>query len=84
VDGNSTRAICRTWRQNNVQYPFWNRYYHAHCLIYLGFSFPDGMAILEPPFPGYFTDIMCWRDCTIRYQLDDIMAERVLLGMPPL
>lgn len=83
IDGTS-RPILRPYRHNNAQFPFWNGYYHTHCLIYLGVSFPDGMTVIEVPKPGYFTDIMFWRDCTIRHQLDDIMIDRINRGMPRL
>ena len=83
IDG-TARRICRPWRNNNAQFPFWNGYYHSHCLIYLGISFPDGMITLTSPFSGHYTDTMCWRDCTIRYQIDACMNERVINGQPVL
>ena len=47
----------------HMQQLFWNEYYHQHCLIYLGISFPDGMQVIELPHPGYFTDVMVWNIC---------------------
>jgi hypothetical protein len=84
IDG-TCKEILRPTGNNNAQLPFWNRYYHAHCLIYMGISFPDGMTIIELPNPGYYTDVAAWRDCTFRYQLEDVMDERVnQLQMPRL
>ena len=33
-------------------------------LNWLGFAFPDGMMVLDGPFPGYFTDSMSWTAST--------------------
>ena len=80
IDG-TCRPISRPFQNNNAQFPMWNGYYHTHCMIFLGLCFPDGLVVLEPPFPGYFTDTMCWRDCVLRHQLDEIMAERLLQNL---
>ena len=45
-------------------------------------SFPDGMVVMEGPEPGYETDVMVWRDCLIRHQLEAIMQAR-LVDNPP-
>jgi hypothetical protein len=76
IDGQS-RKIGRPRGNNNVQFPFWNGYYHMHCIIFLGISFPDGMLVIDPPFPGYFTDVMSWRECLFRHQFEEIMNTRV-------
>jgi hypothetical protein len=56
---------------------FYNHYHHGHfLLIWQGVSFPDGMVVLEGPEPGYFTDVMVWRDCQLRQDLEQIMLER--------
>ncbi len=53
---------------------FYNHYHHGHfLLIWQGVSFPDGMVVLEGPEPGYFTDVMVWRDCQLRQDLEQIM-----------
>ena len=53
------------------------RYYHGHYLIWQGVSFPDGMIVLEGPFPGFNTDPIVWRDCEIRHALEEIMVSRL-------
>ena len=83
IDG-TARYICRPWRNNNAQFPMYNGYFHAHCMIFLGVSFPDGMVVLEPPFPGYFTDVMAWRDCHVRHQLDILAEDRADNNLPNL
>ena len=45
-------------------------------------SFPDGMVVLEGPFPGYETDIMVWRDSEIRTEINDIMEARLAENLP--
>jgi hypothetical protein len=52
------------------------RYYHGHFLIWQGVSFPDEMVVLEGPFPGYNTDMIVWRDCQIRHDIEAIMQAR--------
>jgi hypothetical protein len=58
------------------------RYYHGHCIIWQGVSFPDGMIVLEGPFPGFNTDPMVWRDCQIRHDLENIMLARMMENPP--
>ena len=53
------------------------RYYHGHYLIWQGVSFPDGMVVLEGPFPGFNTDTIVWRDCQIRHDIEEIMQSRI-------
>ena len=69
---------------NGVQNPFYNGHMHGHYLIFQGMSFPDGMVVIEGAFPGYQQDIMIWRDCEMRIQLEEIMVERVAQGLPRL
>ena len=45
-------------------------------------SLPDGMVVLEGPFPGYETDIMVWRDSEIRTEINDIMEARLAENPP--
>jgi hypothetical protein len=75
IDGQA-RKIGRPRGNNNAQYPFWNGYYHMHCILFLGVSFPDGMVVIDPPFGGYFTDVMSWRDCFFKHQYGEIMDIR--------
>jgi hypothetical protein len=42
------------------------------------------MTVISDPEPGYYTDIMVWRDCQLRQELQDIMNERVANGLPRL
>jgi hypothetical protein len=79
IDGQA-RKIGRLHGNNNAQFPFWNGYYHMHCIIYLGISFPDGMVVIDTPFPGYFTDVMTWGESLVRHQLVDIMNIRIQNG----
>jgi hypothetical protein len=67
-----------------VQNPFYNGYMHGHYLIFQGMSFPDGLTLVEGPWPGYHTDIMCWNDSEFKTALDAIMAARVAAGLPRL
>jgi hypothetical protein len=39
------------------------------------------MIILEPPFPGYFQDLMCWGECHIRHEIEELMLWRVANGL---
>ena len=61
---------------------FCDRYYHGHYIIWQGVSFPDGMIVLDGPFPGFNTDPMVWRDCEIRQELEEIMISRILEDPP--
>ena len=36
------------------------------------------MIVIEGPEPGHFTDVMFWRDCHIKLQLEVIMQQRVV------
>jgi hypothetical protein len=49
--------------------------------IWQGISFPDGMTLISGPEPGYYTDIMVWRDCDVRHDLEEIMHEREANGL---
>lgn len=80
----TAEAICRPYQHDNAQFAFFNQYHHGHFIIWQGVTFPDGMIVLEGPEPGYFTDIMVWRDCQLRLQLELIMAEREANGLPRL
>ena len=40
------------------------------------------MLVLEGPFPGYNTDMIVWRDCQIRHEIEAIMQSR-LAEQPP-
>ena len=83
IDG-TANPICRPRGNNNMQNPYYNGYHHGHFLIWQGVSFPDGMVVIEGPFPGYFNDVMVWRDCQIRHDLEIIMNERVQENLPRL
>ncbi len=78
----TANEICRPGGPANIQNAFWNGYHHGHFIIWQGVSFPDGMIVLEVPFPGYETDTMVWRDCEIRNQLQDIMDARLAEDPP--
>jgi len=71
IDG-TAREICRPG--GGIQNPFWNGYHHGHFLMYQGVSFPDGMVVISGPEPGYYTDLMLWRDCRLRVDLEAMMA----------
>lgn len=73
----TANEICRPTGNNNAQFPFFNQYHHGHFIIWQGVTFPDGMVVLEGPEPGYFTDIMVWRDCQLNISLEQIMQERM-------
>jgi hypothetical protein len=76
IDG-THRPIGRLLGNGNAQHPFWNGYYHCHCLIFLTINFPDGMLVLEPVSPGYYTDLLCWNEAVIlRNQLETLMNFR--------
>ena len=60
---------------NDYQNAMWNEYYHAHGLLYLGISFLDGMALVEIPNPGYYTDVMQWNETSFRHDLNIIMNQ---------
>jgi hypothetical protein len=79
LDG-THRCICRPFRNNNAQNAFYNGYFGLHVLMYLFLSFPDGMVVMDIPRPGYFTDIMLWRDSDFRAALEAIMLDRMLHG----
>jgi len=81
LDG-SAKEMCRPGGPPGIQNAFWNGYYHGHFLIWQGVSFPDGMLVLEGPFPGYQTDTMVWRDCQTREELEEIMEERLAEDPP--
>ena len=81
LDG-SAKEICRPGGPLAIQNAMWNGYHHGHFLIWQGVSFPDGMLVLEGPFPGYQTDTMVWRDCHIRDQIEEIMQERLAEDPP--
>ena len=83
LDG-THREICRPYGNNNAQFYFYNGYFREHVIMYLGLSFPDGMLVLDPPQPGYFTDTMQWRDSIMQNELEAIMVERAQLNMPRL
>ena len=76
--------ISRPWGQFNLQLSFWNGYKKMHCVLYQGISFPDGMTVVSGPEPGYFTDIMGWRDAQSRQDFIAINAARVVAGQQPL
>ena len=40
------------------------------------------MIVLSRPTPGYYTDIMLWRDCRARLELDKIMNQRAASNPP--
>jgi hypothetical protein len=79
LDG-THRTICRPFEHNNAQNAFYNGYFGVHVLMYLIFSFPDGMLVVDIPRPGHFTDIMLWRDSDFRAELEAIMLHRIQLG----
>lgn len=76
--------ISRPWGQQNLQLSFWNGYKKMHCVLYQGISFPDGMTTVSGPVPGYFTDIMGWRDAPSRQDLAAINTARGIAGQFPL
>jgi hypothetical protein len=80
----TVNAICRPGGNQNIQNAFYNRYHHGHFIIWQGVTFPDGMVVLEGPEPGHYTDIMVWRDCMLRQELEEVMLEREALGLPRL
>jgi hypothetical protein len=59
----------------------YNHYHHGHFLIWQGITFPDGMVVLSGPEPGFFVDIMVWRDCLTRRHLERIMNARQAAGL---
>jgi hypothetical protein len=36
------------------------------------------MVVMEGPEPGYETDIMVWRDCQIRHDIEEIIKSRLV------
>ena len=72
----TANEICRPAGNNNAQNLFYNNYHHGHFIIWQGVTFPDGMVVLEGPEPGYFTDVMVWRNSQLRQALELIMQER--------
>ena len=78
----TAKKVCRPGGPAAIQNAFWNGYHHGHFIIWQGVSFPDGMVVIDGPFPGYETDTMVWRDSAVREQLDDIMGAR-LAEVPP-
>jgi hypothetical protein len=83
LDG-TANEICRPGGNDNAQNAFYNGYHHGHFIIWQGVSFPDGMLVIEGPFPGYYTDTMVWRDCNIKNQLEEEMQVRIQNGQPRL
>lgn len=77
----SLLLLCDDEAHNNAQYPFYNHYHHGHFIIWQGITFPDGMIVLSGPEPGFYTDIMVWRDCQVRRDLDAIMNHRAAAGL---
>ena len=51
-------------------------------MIWQGVSFPDGMMVLEGPFPGFNTDTVVWRDSEVRADLELIMQSRMAKTPP--
>ena len=51
-------------------------------MIWQGVSFPDGMMVLEGPFPGFNTDTVVWRDSEVRADLELIMQSRMAKNPP--
>ena len=47
--------VARVLGQDNAQSPFWNGYMHGHFIFWQGISFPDGMVVIDGPFPGKLT-----------------------------
>lgn len=80
----TANGICRPQGNENAQFAFHNHYHHGHFIIWQAVTFPDGMVVLEGPEPGYFTDIMVWRDCQLRLDLEQLMQERQNAGLPRL
>ena len=61
--------ICRPYSAPggpNVQNAFYSGYAHAHIQQWAGTCFPDGMIILDGPFPGHYVDITTWRESGTR------------------
>jgi len=83
LDG-TYQEISRLEGQRNLQNSFWNGYKKKHCVLYQGISFPDGMTSISGPEPGYFTDIMGWRDSPSRPDFAAINVARVAAGLLPL
>ena len=79
LDGHG-KETCRMLGLNNIQNSFWNKYFHKHILIWLALTFPDGMVVLENPFPGFMTDPMCWRDSVLRQEMNFVIQNRVNAG----
>ena len=46
----------------NIQNAYYSRYVHAHIQQWAGTCFPDGMIILDGPYPGYYVDPSTWRE----------------------
>lgn len=69
---------------NGAQNPFYNGYMHGHYLIFQGVSFPDGMVVIEGAFAGYKNDILIWRENLMRLKLEELMQERLAVGLPRL
>lgn len=76
----TAEKICRPHGNDNAQNPFFNKYHHGHFLIWQIVTFPDGNIVLQGPEPGFYTDLMVWRDCEIRPILENIMADREATG----
>lgn len=83
LDG-SGLEIARPHGNNNAQLPFWNGYMHGSYIIFQGMSYPDGMVVIEGAFPGFYTDVVIWRDSIMRQQLEAVMVQRVANGLPRL
>ena len=80
LDG-SGLEIARPHANNNAQLPFWNGYMHGHFIIFQAASWPDGMVVLEGPFPGFDTDVVIWRDSVLRQQLEAVMLQRAAVNL---
>jgi len=39
------------------------------------------MTLISGPEPGYYTDIIVWRDCDVIHDLEEIMHEREANGL---
>ena len=53
LDGHG-EEICRTGGAPALQNAMWNGYLHGHYIMWQGISFPDGMVVMDGPFPGKF------------------------------
>ena len=51
LDGHG-QEISRVLEAGNLQNAMWNGYLHGHYIQWQGASFPDGMLVIDGPFPG--------------------------------